>query len=263
MRCKVCGAELPDGAAFCGECGSIIAEGSRQTQEVQKPEIDPIPEPPVPPPAGSPICSCPNCGFSTPDNKAFCPQCGTKMEIIQPVTNGAAPRKNKSNTFLIVLISILGFLLAAALTVVVILFVMNNKSNTDQDTVTVTSMPIATSAPAVTPTPRPITTSRPVATAAPAPTTNNGDYLFPSDTQYITEADLVGRSQEEVRLMINEIYARNGYIFNNQDYQRYFSSKSWYVPISNSQPDAERRFNEIELANKNFLANYEKQRGWR
>lgn len=86
------------------------------------------------------------------------------------------------------------------------------------------------------------------------------EFLFPSDSEYITNHDLVGKTKEEVALIRNEIYARHGYVFNTEAYQEYFSQKSWYEP----NPDfSEAQLNEIEIANKDFLVGYEESRGWR
>jgi len=85
-------------------------------------------------------------------------------------------------------------------------------------------------------------------------------FLFESDRYYISESDLYGKTQEEVALIRNEIYARHGYIFNTDTYAEYFSQKPWYEP----NPDfSEALFNEIEKANKDFLVQYEADRGWR
>ena len=86
------------------------------------------------------------------------------------------------------------------------------------------------------------------------------EYLFPSDSVYITESDLYGKNREEIALIRNEIYARHGYIFNTEKYSEYFSAKSWYRP--NADFD-ESLFNEVEKANKDFLVEYENNRGWR
>ncbi len=86
------------------------------------------------------------------------------------------------------------------------------------------------------------------------------EYLFPSDREYITNDDLAGKTKEEVALIRNEIYARHGYVFNTEAYQEYFSQKEWYQP---NPYFSEAELNEIELANKDFLVEYEESRGWR
>jgi hypothetical protein len=52
---------------------------------------------------------------------------------------------------------------------------------------------------------------------------------------------------------INEIYARNGYIFKNKDYQRYYEAKSWYYPDSSFTLDY---LNSIENYNIGLLMKY-------
>lgn len=96
----------------------------------------------------------------------------------------------------------------------------------------------------------------------PSPNANpqSGDYLFPSDTQVITEEFLSTQTKENVALIRNEIYARHGYKFSNETYQNYFSAKPWYH--ENSAFD-ESQFNDIEKQNKTIIVEYEKKMGWR
>lgn len=55
MRCKNCGAELIDGAKFCGECGTVVEEVNR----------------------------CPHCGAEIYKGATFCAECG------KPINNNA------------------------------------------------------------------------------------------------------------------------------------------------------------------------------
>lgn len=91
----------------------------------------------------------------------------------------------------------------------------------------------------------------------------NAEYLFNSDTEYITDEYLNTKTQEETRLILNEIYARHGYIFTTDKYKNYFSGKSWYIPIYSSDVEAEKQFNDIERQNKITITNFEKSKGWR
>lgn len=99
-------------------------------------------------------------------------------------------------------------------------------------------------------------------TPTPSPTVNpqDGDYLFPSDTQVITEDYLETQTQENIALIRNEIYARHGYKFSDETYHDYFSAKPWYH--ENSAFD-ESQFNDIEKQNKTIIVEYEKKMGWR
>ena len=86
------------------------------------------------------------------------------------------------------------------------------------------------------------------------------DYLFPSDMALITEADLYGKSQYEVELILNEIYARHGYIFKKEKFSTYFGSKAWYVPNANY---SDSMLNNIERENIDFIVQFQKNMGWR
>ena len=88
-------------------------------------------------------------------------------------------------------------------------------------------------------------------------TRNN--YLFPSDTKYLTESDVNGLSKFDTGLIRNEIFARKGYVFKNDPYKSYFNSQAWYNP----NPSAKMKLNEIEKYNVNFLLEYERSQGWR
>ena len=56
-----------------------------------------------------------------------------------------------------------------------------------------------------------------------------GDYVLPnSGTVRLQESDLVGLSQEQLRIARNEILARHGRKFGSGELQAYFESKSWY-----------------------------------
>lgn len=57
------------------------------------------------------------------------------------------------------------------------------------------------------------------------------DYILPdSDARILSLSDISDLSKAELRLARNEIYARNGYIFQSADLQTYFSAKPWYNP---------------------------------
>lgn len=54
---------------------------------------------------------------------------------------------------------------------------------------------------------------------------------FPeASTRLLTTSDLVVRSQWELRVMRNEIFARHGYIFKTPQMHSYFTRQQWYSP---------------------------------
>ncbi|WP_335996769.1 YARHG domain-containing protein [Fusobacterium polymorphum] len=61
------------------------------------------------------------------------------------------------------------------------------------------------------------------------------------------EAYLNNFSSDELAIIRNTLYARNGYKFKKKEYQKYFGEKSWYNPTTSSQNILTR--NEEKLAN--------------
>lgn len=90
------------------------------------------------------------------------------------------------------------------------------------------------------------------------------EYLLPTDTQYISESDLYGMSQEEVLYARNEIYARYGCTFSTPEIRTYFEGKSWYVPIEglNASTFDVSVFNVYETQNLETILAYEREMGW-
>lgn len=62
MKCQKCGAEVPDGAKFCNECGAKIEQVALFKDDESK-NTDP--------------CKCESCGNIIPNNSVFCPICHT------------------------------------------------------------------------------------------------------------------------------------------------------------------------------------------
>lgn len=91
------------------------------------------------------------------------------------------------------------------------------------------------------------------------------DYILPnSDSEYISDSDLDGLTADECRLALNEIYARHGRKFNDPDYRSYFNSKSWYNgTIDPDDFDDTALFNKYEIANRDYIIDYEKRMGYK
>lgn len=65
-------------------------------------------------------------------------------------------------------------------------------------------------------------------------------------TQIIKAEQIKGLSIDEIRLLTNEIFARNGYQFENSRFQNFFEEKSWYKSINDNKSVV---FNEVEKKN--------------
>lgn len=90
-------------------------------------------------------------------------------------------------------------------------------------------------------------------------------YLWPTDSQYITNDDLDNFTRKEIMLMRNELYARYGCSFQDEEIRTYFLSQSWYEPNPDLLAiDFNREwFNDYETTNLDTILNYEKAMGWR
>ena len=120
-------------------------------------------------------------------------------------------------------------------------------------------------------TPLPTVTPMPTPVEAPAVQSSSGssggyldnDYIFP-DSSYreLTEADFADKTEWELKVARNEIYARHGRMFDTPALDSHFRSKSWYVPsIPAAQFDDQNILSTLELRNATLILNYELAHG--
>lgn len=83
---------------------------------------------------------------------------------------------------------------------------------------------------------------------------NNNKYL---------KSDLEGLTKDECRIARNEIYARHGRKFKDEELQRYFDSKDWYEGTIDPDDFNERELSRTELDNLDLIMEYEKEEGYR
>lgn len=92
---------------------------------------------------------------------------------------------------------------------------------------------------------------------------NNSDYILPeSNSRFYSEAEIKGLSEHDLFIARNEIYARHGRMFNDDELKTYFSSKSWYSPQytpKEFEAFGDSKFNEYEIFNRNVIKEREKQ----
>ncbi len=96
------------------------------------------------------------------------------------------------------------------------------------------------------------------------PGATSSSYVWPeANSRYYSESDLDGMTQGVVRYLINEIYARNGYIFKKQEWQAYFDQKDWYNPrIPYSEFDPKTYLNSYEYENVEMINRYQAANGY-
>ena len=252
MRCPSCNSELEPGSKFCGVCGTAVTYVGSETDGF-----------------------CGNCGAVMPAGANVCPSCGmpkyqTAMSVDHGHVNsynndeyrGTKVKSGLSGATIAVIAASAAVVVAAA--VFGYIWISSGKGKGDDgegygaavtETVS-TPVPQATQFPSVGTMPTVPPSYTPVPNAM-------GYYIFPSDRQYITQADLDARSRDEIRLILNEMYARHGYIFSTPQYRQYFESQQWYRGTSTDQNEVMSYFNAYETANKNFIIKYEEAHGWR
>lgn len=88
---------------------------------------------------------------------------------------------------------------------------------------------------------------------------DNINYIFPdSDEKYLSEDEIRSVSVEDMALGRNEIYARHGYIFNEEPFKSYFESQSWYEgTVPSDQFNADQVFNDFEKKNVELIKQIE------
>ncbi len=93
-----------------------------------------------------------------------------------------------------------------------------------------------------------------------------GDYIFAdSSTRELTRDELIGLDESTLTIAINELFARHGRKFANQDLANYFNSKSWYN--GTIEPDdfnnrANDIFNSTERANRDLIEDILYEKGY-
>lgn len=84
--------------------------------------------------------------------------------------------------------------------------------------------------------------------------TDSTEYILPdSSTKYYTIDDVNWLRSDEIRLAINEIYAKHGRMFKSEDLQNYFNSKSWYNPSIPADQFNDSMLNDCERHNIEVL----------
>lgn len=278
MKCNNCNYELSDNALFCPSCGKEVIKA---TPEASAPARKPCPHCGTSVPITAKFCkacgksidasfkkSCPVCGKELNSDALFCPVCGTgtnnasKPAPSSPYVHSSQAKKSKKW----IVIMLLVIAIAAAGGIFAWLYFSSNNAS-DDDTLPASTTAVSEktqsehkSKEAPEEDPEEDSEKSSVSSPSDEAAMQTSDFLFPSDSVYITASDLYGYSQEQVALIRNEIYARRGYVFQTEPYKSYFSSKEWYSPNPYFNESV---FNIIEKTNKDFIVEYEKSMGWR
>lgn len=87
----------------------------------------------------------------------------------------------------------------------------------------------------------------------------NEEYIFPdSDKKYLSEDEVRSITAEDMMIGRNEIFARHGYIFQDEGLKAYFESMSWYEgTVPSDQFNSEAVFNDFEKKNVELIKRVE------
>ena len=75
-------------------------------------------------------------------------------------------------------------------------------------------------------------------------------FIVPTSTEEVIDlSDIKALSDEELRYAINELYARHGYDFKDDELKAYFEKYDWYVPSIKPEDFSMELFNDVEREN--------------
>ncbi|MDE6312085.1 MAG: YARHG domain-containing protein [Lachnospiraceae bacterium] len=84
------------------------------------------------------------------------------------------------------------------------------------------------------------------------------EFVFPEDNVFpIKASELEGKTAAECKIARNEIYARHGRMFNDEQLQDYFDTYSWYEGTTAPENFSDSVLNETEKANLQMISEYE------
>lgn len=84
------------------------------------------------------------------------------------------------------------------------------------------------------------------------------DYIISdSNSRYLEDSELAELSMSDLRYARNEIYARHGYIFDDDELNKYFMEKEWYSPQVSAENWTDNLLNEYEKENIQIILHYE------
>ena len=81
---------------------------------------------------------------------------------------------------------------------------------------------------------------------------SNKDYILPSDAREILSTEIQNMDCETLNKAYNEIFARHGHDFKTESLKEYFTSKSWYKPVSGKTVDVS-ELSSIEAKNLSLI----------
>lgn len=269
--CEECGATLEDDAIFCEECGTKQSSVVSSSKTVENTPV-------------TQTVSAKENTNTIPANNSY----SSNVNLSSGVENTTPLKKSSKTVVYISAIVISLVVIASAVFFIYPKFIKNSNNNNignldnskksaeatllPTETVKVTAAP--TEEPTEEPTEKP--TKKPKKKSEKIPERYDDsavyddysddeddedydeEYIIPdSDFRKLTKSEVLSLSQTDRWIAKNEIYARYGRMFNNQELQEYFDSLDWYIPTTSPDDFDESVFSKVEKYNIRLLAKYE------
>ena len=228
MFCMHCGASLEDGSRFCTSCGRSLDDAKTQ----------------VMPPANAPRNRYPQAGqgYTRPASSWEPVQQGQPVSGRYSYPGGAQEPSSRGPVIALVVAAAL--VAIAAVVVVFVIRPFDPVSTSTPSSAAASAQAGGKSAQASAAAPNVLpreeedesagtTTQKPSSASTRESSTpsaqKGGDYVIPdSASRYLSRSELQRMELFDLYLARNEIYARHGRGFKNQDLRDYFGKKSWY-----------------------------------
>lgn len=280
MFCIHCGTKLPEGTKFCTTCGKPTDEEDDAPQQVGNASTTQIPQQAEP--ASMPTMEIPRVADGIdaqiyPGQQAYIP-----LQQDVPVE-----KKGNRNVILVVVL-VVAIVILAVFGLLLFLNLSGNGANQSASTATASSsasVSTSTSTQVVAVSSSSATasasakTSTSTQSASQSTATSNAtsklpesnpyrtftaDYVFAnSSSSLLTDSQINGLNEDSARVARNEIAARHGRIFNDENLSAYFNSKSWYkgtVDPDTFDKDTDAYYNSAEKTNLDKIVALEESR---
>ena len=284
MKCVRCGEELKADVVFCEKCGTKVqrvgdseaktevlkhdrssdkvpnaAGGNETNQDPKKPDTSGVDVSAYPtavqPPVGEPVFS-----QTTP----MPPVSEQKQYVAASSAESVSPPQTKKSKLPIIIAIVASAVALVAVTVLIVTFVLGEEDESSKETAQNYAVQkeqelasnSATSQ-------QKESATQPSSSSSIDDVINSPDgFILPeSDTRYYSDSELNALTDYQLYLARNEIYARYGREFKNQDLHDYFWNKYWYSPrYSADSFDSIVTLNVYEKKNADTILAIEKRR---